>query len=137
MGSAERQDRHLLATHQLDKLWDTELTLKEIRELEKCETLAKRFLSWDIDPETTDVLETLQSIYESVMGIEEDDESMDAGGELQDHGRTEGPSRMVRHDTRARLDDHQEEEELAYNSSDQEEVDDDRTARWTVQLYSA
>ncbi|ORX35171.1 muts domain V-domain-containing protein [Kockovaella imperatae] len=67
-----REATKLFATHQASKLYETEPTPEDIKDLEKCETLAKRFLSWDIDPETTDILETLRYIFQSSMGLDED-----------------------------------------------------------------
>lgn len=52
--------------YQLSKLLDTQLTPEQENELEQAENLTRRFLTWRIDPEQEDVLETLKDMLDAV-----------------------------------------------------------------------
>ena len=62
-----RRASELMANFELSKLWDKELSKEERQDLEEAEILAKKFLQWEIDPKTTDVLEVLKSMVESTI----------------------------------------------------------------------
>lgn len=73
-----------IATFQLSKILDAELTEEDEAELAEAETLAKRFLSWDIDEETTDVMDVLRDILEVAGVIQEEPFSSDVGAQEDD-----------------------------------------------------
>lgn len=54
----------LLSRFELSKLFDGELDQEDIDDLENAEYLARRFLSWDIHEETTDVMDVLQDMLD-------------------------------------------------------------------------
>nr|KIR86655.1 DNA mismatch repair protein MSH5 [Cryptococcus tetragattii IND107] len=58
---------------EISKLLDATLTMENIQEIKAAEELARRFLTWDIDPESEDVIEVLrQMIEETDVFLEED-----------------------------------------------------------------
>jgi hypothetical protein len=75
----------LLARFEIGRLHDKPLTPEDIKELRQAERLAKRFLEWEIDPETQDVMMILKDMVEMSLNEEEDDDDDDdndgGGGE--------------------------------------------------------
>ncbi|KIR53753.1 DNA mismatch repair protein MSH5 [Cryptococcus gattii Ru294] len=62
-----------VSTFEISKLLDATLTMENIQEIKAAEELARRFLTWDIDPESEDVMEVLrQMIEETDVFLEED-----------------------------------------------------------------
>ncbi|WVQ87582.1 hypothetical protein IAS59_001308 [Cryptococcus gattii] len=62
-----------VSTFEISKLLDATLTMENIQEIKAAEELARRFLTWDIDPESEDVIEVLrQMIEETDVFLEED-----------------------------------------------------------------
>lgn len=59
---------------------DATLTIENIREIKAAEELAKRFLTWDIDPDSEDVIEVLQKMIEATDIFLEEDTSIYAEG---------------------------------------------------------
>lgn len=65
---------------EISKLLDATLTIENIREIKAAEELAKRFLTWDIDPDSEDVIEILQKMIEATDIFLEEDTSIYAEG---------------------------------------------------------
>lgn len=65
---------------EISKLLDATLTIENIREIKAAEELAKRFLTWDIDPDSEDVIEVLQKMIEATDIFLEEDTSIYAEG---------------------------------------------------------
>lgn len=70
------------------------MTPQDVKELKEAEELAKRFLRWDIDPETQDVMIVLRDMVEACLDLEEAEdgssevELLDPPGQDQ-HGRAQ------------------------------------------------
>lgn len=62
-----------VSTFEISKLLDATLTMENIQEIKAAEELTRRFLTWDIDPDSEDVIEVLrQMIEETDVFLEED-----------------------------------------------------------------
>ena len=70
----------LISRFEIAKINARELSRAETKELQRAEELAKRFIGWDIDEETQDVMDILKDMIDAVYG----DEDSDGEDERQD-----------------------------------------------------
>ncbi|WOO84537.1 DNA mismatch repair protein MSH5 [Vanrija pseudolonga] len=63
---------HLVSNFEITKLIDTELTAEDIAEIQAAESLAAKFIAWDLDAEDGDVLDTLADMLGGDEAQEED-----------------------------------------------------------------
>lgn len=64
-------------------MYDQALTPRHIKELKEAERLVKKFLSWDIDAKTQDVMMILTEMVESCIDIDEEEDDTDASGRVE------------------------------------------------------
>jgi hypothetical protein len=65
----------LISRFEIAKINQRELSPEETKELQQAEELARRFLAWDIDENTQDVMDILKDMIDAVYGEEEEDNS--------------------------------------------------------------
>ncbi|WVQ82858.1 hypothetical protein IAT38_004993 [Cryptococcus sp. DSM 104549] len=89
-----REVTECVSKFEISKLLDATLTDENRREIKAAEELAKRFLTWDIDPETEDVMEVLREMLKAAdLCMEEDlDETSEKQGTRQEDEDTEEDS---------------------------------------------
>jgi hypothetical protein len=105
------------------KIHEKPLDEREIRKLEQAEKLAAKFLQWDIDPKTQDVMEILRNMVEECGGLDDDDE-MDLEDEAES-GEASASVEMVATDVEESKIGHATASEKADEGMEVEESDEE------------
>ena len=77
----------LISRFEIAKINARELSRAETKELQQAEELAKRFIGWDIDEETQDVMDILKDMIDAVYGDEDSDDEDERQEETNDDAK--------------------------------------------------
>lgn len=127
----------LISRFEIAKINARELSRAETKELQRAEELAKRFIGWDIDEETQDVMDILKDMIDAVYGDEDSDDEAERQEEANDDAKrsTEDVlgARVEEMDDEADME--AEPQDLPYGDNSATEEEQDKPTTWTQEQH--
>jgi len=120
----------LISRFEIAKINQRELSPEETKELQQAEELARRFLAWDIDENTQDVMDILKDMIDAVYGGEEEEnpEAEEATQapriqDVDDQGQTASLAQDWQEERVWTLDERQDPHQHQFSKQDDQEGD--------------